>query len=284
MHAVTNTLSAGSSAQSIDRYLRVEGAHLRYRDEGRGPAVLCIHGWTLDLDMWEPQVAGLAADCRIVRLDRRGFGLSSGRPSLANDVADVQALLHALGLQRVAIVGMSQGARVALRLALLAPDRVSCLVLDGPPDVDAASPASADDDVPLARYRALLRTRGIGAVRQEWARHPLMQLHSDAAAMRALLDRMIARYPGLDLREAGMEPDADTTAQAIESIHSPVLVLTGQLDLASRQLAADSLASRLPAAERARVGAAGHLPNLDNPQAYNSLLRGFLARHAAATC
>jgi pimeloyl-ACP methyl ester carboxylesterase len=284
MHAGTNTRSADSPMQSSDQYLRVEGARLRYRDEGRGPAVLCIHGWTLDLDMWEPQVAALATAFRIVRLDRRGFGMSSGRPSLASDVADVQALLRQLGLQRAALVGMSQGARVALRLARVAPDCVSCLVLDGPPDEDAASAASADDDVPLARYRALLRTRGVGAVRQEWARHPLMRLQTRDAAMRALLDRMIARYPGLDLREAGMEPDGHATGQASESIRMPALVLTGQLDLASRQLAADSLAYRLPAAERVVVGAAGHLPNLDNPQAYNSLLREFLARHAAATC
>ena len=68
---------------AADRHLSVPGARLRYRDEGAGPAVVFVHGWTLDLDMWEPQ-APLAAQLRLVRFDRRGFGLSSGtRPSAA---------------------------------------------------------------------------------------------------------------------------------------------------------------------------------------------------------
>ncbi|HVS78395.1 MAG TPA: alpha/beta fold hydrolase, partial [Steroidobacteraceae bacterium] len=71
-----------------DLYLPVAGALLRYRDEGAGPAVLLIHGWTLDLDMWEPQVAGLAGAFRLIRFDRRGFGLSSGRASVTADVRD----------------------------------------------------------------------------------------------------------------------------------------------------------------------------------------------------
>jgi len=279
MTACTKTRSAGAHLASADHFLPFAGAHLRYRDAGRGPAVLFIHGWTLDLDMWNPQVVALADTCRVVRLDRRGFGLSSGRPSVAADVADLQALLQHLGLERVALVGMSQGARVALQLARLAPESISSLVLDGPPDVGAAPAPGGDDDVPLERYRALLRTRGMGAVRQEWARHPLVQLRTGDPGMHALLDAMIARYPGLDLREAGGPPQGHD----FESVHMPVLVLTGELDLASRQLAADSLARRLPGAERARIAAAGHLPNLDNPQAYNSLLREFLARHAVAT-
>ena len=51
-----------------------------------------VHGWTLDLDVWEPQ-ATLAAELRVVRYDRRGFGLSSGRPSLSKDVSDLGTLL-----------------------------------------------------------------------------------------------------------------------------------------------------------------------------------------------
>ncbi|MGH8327277.1 MAG: alpha/beta fold hydrolase, partial [Steroidobacteraceae bacterium] len=83
---------------SPDRYLPVTGALLRYREEGRGAPVLLIHGWTLDLDMWEPQVAGLGGSFRLVRFDRRGFGLSSGRASLASDVQDALAVCDHLQL------------------------------------------------------------------------------------------------------------------------------------------------------------------------------------------
>lgn len=283
MSACTPTRSAGALPAAADRFLPLAGARLRYRDTGRGPAVLLLHGWTLDLDMWEPQAAALADAFRLVRLDRRGFGLSTGRPSVAADVADLQALLRHLGLERVALVGMSQGARVALRLAQTAPASIAALVFDGPPDIDAAPAARDDDELPLERYRALMRTRGIDAVRQEWVRHPLAQLRSDDPGMRALLDAMLARYPGHDLRTAVAAPDASLQGTPLESLGMPALVVTGALDLPSRQQAADSLARRLPAARRVRIAAAGHLPNLDNPQAYDALLREFLARPAGAT-
>jgi pimeloyl-ACP methyl ester carboxylesterase len=168
-----------------------------------------------------------------------------------------------------------------LRLALAAPATISALVLDGPPDLGAAPAASGDDEVPVERYRALMRTRGIGAVREEWARHPLARLRSRDPGMRALLDGMIARYPGHDLREAGGPAGAPFQATALESLGMPALVVTGEFDLATRQQAADTLARRLPAARRARIAAAGHLPNLDSPPAYDALLREFLARPAA---
>ena len=62
---------------SAHRELQLPGARLRYRDEGAGRAVVFVHGWTLDLDVWEPQPP-LAAELRVVRYDRRGFGLSTG--------------------------------------------------------------------------------------------------------------------------------------------------------------------------------------------------------------
>jgi pimeloyl-ACP methyl ester carboxylesterase len=66
------------AAHPADRYIAVGDARLRYRDEGDGPAVILVHGWTLDLEMWDPQVAALSAAFRLVRFDRRGYGLSGG--------------------------------------------------------------------------------------------------------------------------------------------------------------------------------------------------------------
>jgi len=55
-----------------DLYAEIRGARLRFRDDGLGPVVICVHGWTLDLEIWEPQVAELAG------LNRRGLS-ESGR-------------------------------------------------------------------------------------------------------------------------------------------------------------------------------------------------------------
>jgi pimeloyl-ACP methyl ester carboxylesterase len=266
---------AAVRAHAADSYLQSDDACLRYRDEGRGHPVIFIHGWTLDLDMWEPQAAALAAHCRVIRLDRRGCGLSSGRPSAARDLDDIRALCRHLGLQQVALAGMSQGARTALELSCSSPSMISCLILDGPPQIGAAGA----QDIPYDHYRALARRQGMNAFRREWAKHPLAGLRTRDRRAQELLAEMIARYPGNDLIDPPAEAPA-AVACVPSNIRIPALVIGGEFDLESRRAAADDLASQLPQAERARVPGAGHLCNLDNPAAYNAAIQEFLARHA----
>jgi pimeloyl-ACP methyl ester carboxylesterase len=90
---------------------------------------------------------------------------------------------------------------------------------------------------------------------------------------------MIARYPGKDLIDLTPRPAFFTPAQLIASISIPVLLIGGEFDLESRKRFAEDLKLQLPQAERALVPGSGHLCNLDNPLAYNSAVRDFLARH-----
>lgn len=265
-----------------DLYLPVTGALLRYRDEGRGPAVLLIHGWTLDLDMWEPQVAGLADTFRLVRFDRRGFGLSSGRASLESDVEDALAVCDELQLERLACVGMSQGARVALHLCRVAPERLSCVVLDGPPRNLAGDSAVDGEDLALSGYRDLIAGGDIETFRRRWAGHPLMRLETRSPQALALLARIIARYRGSDLLQSPPAAEDRWDCAVTASLRTPALVITGEDDLPLRVRAADALATALPIAQRAVIGASRHLPGLDNPLSYNTVLRAFLERHAGS--
>jgi 3-oxoadipate enol-lactonase len=276
----TSFPSAPAPLDNFDQYLAVEGARIRYRDEGDGAVVLMVHGWTLDLEMWEPQVAALRDSFRIVRLDRRGFGLSSGRPAPAKDVSDIGSLCQYLGIRRVALVGMSQGVRAVLGFASAAREMISCLILDGPPDIGQQSP-TAEDDIPLDYFRALMRTQGIGAFRREWARHPLISLSTTDRHARELLQAMIVRYPGNDLADPAVNEDPPPGASANDAIDVPMLVITGGRETAQRTRAANALAARTPGAKRAVIHAAGHLPNLDNSIEYNAVLRAFLQRHAS---
>jgi len=271
-----------ASARPQDLYIDIDTARLRYRDEGAGPAVIFVHGWTLDLDMWEPQAAVLAARYRVIRLDRRGFGLSSGEPSLVDDVTDLHTLCRHLRLQHVALVGMSQGARVVLHMAHVSPAMVSCLVLDGSPRIGAAQDKPAAQELPYEDYRRLAQSQGVAAFRREWIRHPLTQLRTGSAQAHELLTRMVARYPGKDLIQPLPRPSVVTTLPMIQSIVPPVLVIGGALDIDSRRQFADELVRELPRAARAEIPGAGHLCNLDNPLAYTSALQNFFELHAIA--
>ena len=266
--------------RAVDSYFKIDGARLRYRDDGQGPAVLLVHGWTLDLEMWEAQVALLGAAFRVIRLDRRGYGLSSGRPSLACDVTDLDALCHHLGLQHVALVGMSQGARAVLELSRRSPAMISCLVVDSPPRIGTAGTANGTHDIPYEHYRRLAQIRGMDAFRREWAEHSLAQLRTGDQRVRELLASMIARYPGHDLSESAPIPPLVTAPHELESIHLPALVISGEFDIESRRHFANELASKLPQAAQAEIRDAGHLCSLDNPRAYAAVIRQFLDRHA----
>ena len=265
---------AKSVSGSRDRFVEAPGARLRLRDDGSGPAVVLVHGWAFDLELWEPLVARLSAHCRLIRVDRRGFGLSTGEPSLARDVDDLLLVLDRLGLARVALVGASQGARVVLRAALAAPDRVRALVLDAPPDeVTSAERALTAHDVPLADYRERARAGGVGAVREAWSQHAFTRLWSADPTLHALLAAVIARYPGRDL--LGPEAHPVPLGRELSRIAAPALVINGEHDRPSRLGAGALLARALPNARRELVPGAGHLPSLDQPPLYQRILLRF---------
>jgi pimeloyl-ACP methyl ester carboxylesterase len=264
------------SEHERDHHLDTPGARLRFRDEGAGPSLLFIHGWALDLELWQLQAGELAASHRVLRFDRRGFGLSTGQPSLQADARDVITLLDHLAIERVVLVGASHGARVALRVALASPARVAALVLDGPPDELGGGRGALTVELPLEEYRRLARSGDIEALRRRWSEHPFTQLVNPDAAPRQLVSRMLARYSGADLLQpAEILPPLGS----LDPLSMPIRLINGEHDLASRRASSEALARALPRATYVSIPNAGHLPSLDNPDVYNGVLREVV--HAA---
>ncbi len=265
-----------------DDYLRLGETRLRYRDQGAGRPIVFIHGWTLDLEAWDPQAESLARAFRVLRYDRRGYGLSGGEPGRDADAVDLDGFLARLQLARPVLVGQSQGARVALAFAIACPERLAGLVLDGPPD-EIGDPATArDEDFSIAQYRTLVRERGAGAFRDAWRAHPLMRLYGADPVAAALVARMLARYPARDLAGPAAAPAPPAGAAALARLALPVLVVNGEFDTTLRRRAGAALAQALPDAEHVVVPGAGHLPNLDDASTYNAAMRAFLDRRTLA--
>lgn len=263
-----------STHAAHDRFFEHDGARLRWRLEGRGPAIVLLHGWALDLDYWDAAVDALGAHFTLLRFDRRGFGLSQGWPDAQRDLTDLAALLAHCGLTRALLVGMSQGARVALHLAHAYPARVHALVLDGAPAIDA------EPELPLAAFRRTLERDGLPALQAAIRAHPLMQLQREDAAGRRRLDAMLARYRGLDLLQPPGPPAAAAAsgrdaASPLQDLDLPALVLNGEHDTAERRQAAATLATTLPAARHVQLPGAGHLALLDDAGAYVHAVLGF---------
>jgi pimeloyl-ACP methyl ester carboxylesterase len=116
-------------------YFTHDGADLFYTDQGAGPVVLLLHGWSCDSHDWSWQIPALAGSWRVIALDQRGHGRSSAphgsyRPQVLAD--DAAALLRALGVEQAVVGGHSMGTVVASALAVRHPDLVGALVLVDP--------------------------------------------------------------------------------------------------------------------------------------------------------
>jgi pimeloyl-ACP methyl ester carboxylesterase len=133
-----------ATIEAVGATAEVNGARLAYDDTGGdGPVVLLSHGFLMDRRMFDDQVAALRHEYRIITWDERGFGQTvyDERPFTYWDSArDCLALMEHLEIERAVVGGMSQGGFIALRAALLDPDRVRGLILlstqAGPEDAD----------------------------------------------------------------------------------------------------------------------------------------------------
>jgi len=253
------------------------GARLVYEVAGDGPAVVLVHGFGLDLRMWEPQVRPLAARFRVVRYDCRGFGASGPfDPAAAyTHAGDLLALLDHLAIEDAALVGLSFGGRVVLQTALAAPARVRGLallgaVLDGIP-WDPASERAMEE---VTRQ---VRAGGVPAGRAAWLAHPLFAAARERPGLAGRLAAMVAGYPGQHwLGQDPHTPPGPSPIDALESVRCPALVAVGQSDVPCFREMSAVLARRIPGAQFRVVAGAGHMINMERPAAVNDLLTRFL--------
>ncbi|MDE3094503.1 MAG: 2-succinyl-6-hydroxy-2,4-cyclohexadiene-1-carboxylate synthase [Chloroflexota bacterium] len=261
----------------------VGGLHLNVEASGDGPALLLLHGFTGSAATWEPFAAAWAG-FRTIAVDLIGHGASDApadesRYTMARCVADVIALLDTLGAGRAAVLGYSMGGRVALHLALAAPDRISALVLEG------ASPGIEDAGERRARVasdRALaddIERDGVEAFVDRWQALPLFATQAclpDAVRLGLRTQRLRNSAAGLANSLRGM--GAGTTEPLLACLHElamPVLLVAGEHDAKYRTLAL-AMRDRMPDARVRIVPDAGHAPHLEQPAAFAPLVKEFL--------
>jgi 3-oxoadipate enol-lactonase len=256
----------------------VNGQKIAYEDTGGpGPVVVLAHGFLMDRSMFAPQVAALRDTYRVVTWDARGFGetVFDGSPFTYWDLAhDCLGLLDHLGVDRAVVGGMSQGGFVALRVALLAPERVAALVL-----ID--SQAGIEDPALVPALQAGL---------DEWVADGLSTAMADMAAEMLLGDadlkatwtpRWMARERQT-LVEAGRALiGRDDVTGRLGQIDVPALVIHGTADIAIDMDRAQTLADGLPGCRGVVAIPNGtHAANLTHPGAVNDALITFLGELA----
>lgn len=252
----------------------VNGQLVSYVDHGgAGPAVLLLHSYLMDADMFAPQVASFGDAFRLIAMDERGHGgTPADQPFTYWDVAeDALGLLDELGVSRCAVVGTSQGGFIGLRMALLAPDRVTALALLG-------TSGAPEDPAVAAGYR-----QAAAAWREHGATQELLDLNAAICLGQYDATEWQAKWRLLsgDHVDRVLTPlvERDGVLDRASEIRCPALVLHGSADVAYSVDRAQELAGALPNAEPAVIVEGGaHFLSLTDADAVNPHLRTFLDR------
>jgi 3-oxoadipate enol-lactonase len=247
---------------------------LSYRVEGTagGPALLLSNALGTTCDLWTRQLGAFGAAFQVILYDTRGHGASAapvGEYTLDQLGRDAVAVLDAVGVERAHVCGVSLGGMTAMWLGLHAADRVERLIL--------ASTAARIGTRELWQDRInLIRAKGLGAVAEaapgRWFTEPFRQRRADVVSR--FQSALAAGSPDGYIGCAAALRDADLCA-AIDRMTAPVLVVSGQSDVATPPSQADFLCQRIAGAGRVDLTAA-HLSNVEDADVFTAAALEFL--------
>jgi pimeloyl-ACP methyl ester carboxylesterase len=257
--------------------VRINGINLAYTDEGRGVPVVLLHAFPQDRTMWDLQVEALSTSHRIIAPDFRGFGESDapdGPYALEQYADDVKSLLDHLVLQQVVFVGLSMGGYTIFAFCRKYPERVKALVL-------ADTRAGADTEEGKAGRLAMAKTaqeNGAGPIADTMLPKLLspVALRTKPELVREVRRRIERTRPsgiaGAQMAMAGRPDSVPLLAQ----IACPTLIITGELDGPTPPAEGALMAEHIRGARLEIISQAGHLSNLEQPDAFNRALLDFL--------
>jgi pimeloyl-ACP methyl ester carboxylesterase len=209
----------------------------------------------------------------IVTPDLRGHGKSTGTFDFSAAVEDIQALLEVLPTDQFVLVGLSMGGNIAQELVHRNSHRVQAMVVaDATCNTAAGHPLAASMGVAALRWQAAVAGPAfVEQAAQAVANEPQVQQYAREANGRRSNDEMVAILTSL-LTSAG-RPDPHYRLPV------PTLLVCGELDgMGDIASGTRAWARRDALAEHAVIPGAGHLSNLDNPEAFTEVLEAFLRR------
>jgi pimeloyl-ACP methyl ester carboxylesterase len=247
--------------------LNRNGVELYYEVHGSGIPLLLTHGYSSSSHMWEGQVAPFSKHYKLITWDMRGHGKTDypedqAAYSEAETVADMAAILDAVGAKQAIIGGLSLGGYMTLAFQLAHPERcLALLIIDTGPGYKK--------DEPRAGWNVTAIRRA-----ENFEKNGLPPAGSGGAETRAAPHRNAI---GLAKSARGMlTQHTPAVIESLPNIHAPSLVVVGAKD-EPFLAASDYMAAKIPGAKKVVIPNAGHAANIDQPEAFNAAVLGFLS-------
>jgi 3-oxoadipate enol-lactonase len=263
-----------------------------YELSGEGPSLVFIHGAFADARLWEPQWKHFLSKFKVLRYDLRGHGRTGSsdlyRYTMETFSKDLVSIMDSLGIDSAVVCGLSWGGGIAQVFAVRNPCRLKGLVLAG-----STVSMSISLGEKLLRYalfprwtmKLMIRSMSIERFVQFslWlARLTLGRhwLNKDEHSLEYIRTCMLQ----IDRREYLKIWDAiyGFDLQPLERIKCPTLVLNGEHDTKMVFRHTREILRRIPDVENHILPAAYHAMTLEQPQAFNQVLEGFLQRYTSS--
>jgi pimeloyl-ACP methyl ester carboxylesterase len=257
---------------------RVRGGDVRFLEAGAGWPVLLIHAFPVNVDMWRPQLERVPEGWRFIAPAVRGFGpepAAHGPFTLDDVAADLAEFMDHLKLDTAVIGGLSMGGYITLALFRRSPERFDGMIL---------ADTRAEADTPEGREGRrtmieLVRAKGPGAVADQM----LPKLLSAATRERqpelvAWVSRMIqsASVEAIAAALEAMMARPDSTPD-LSRVNCPALIIVGAEDEITPETNARAMEKHIDRSRVVVLPDAGHLSNLESPDAFSRALSDFLA-------
>lgn len=261
---------------------KINGIEMAYTDQGpdmgpKGLPVVFLHAFPLNKSMWEPQIQALADRFRVITLDLRGHGESSAplwRYTMKQFADDVKGLLDHLAIRQAVLIGLSMGGYVLFAFYRQYADRVKALVLaDTRAGTDTPEGKAGRYAMAQAAYK-----EGLSTVEEAM----LPRLLSPAALQEkpALVEEVAAFIRSTPLSgivgDLMAMSDRSDAIPLLPQIRCPTLVIVGDQDQATPPHEAKLMVEKIPGARLEVIPGAGHLANLEQPEAFNKAVSAFL--------
>ncbi len=250
-----------------------DGCSVFYRFDGDEdkPVAMLSNSLGSTHEMWEPQMAALTERYRVLRYDNRGHGQSDAPPApyaMDRIASDAKELIEALGVGPVLWCGVSMGGMVGMWLGANAPDLLRRAVLAntspliGPPEIWNQRLAVIEDQGMEVLSKAVV---------QRWLTALYAAGHPETAAK---LTAMIAATPAHGYAGTAAAIRDMDLRDLLPRIRVPVLVIAGSQDQSTTVVMGEQIAAGVPGA-RLEILEAAHLSNIEQPDAFNGLVREF---------
>ena len=263
------------------------GARAHYRDQGQrnGPALVLLHGSNASLHTWEPWVAQIGDQFRMISIDLPSHGLTGAVPE--NDYSQeamakfVGEFTTALGVDHFALAGNSMGGGVAARFALMHPERLTHLILVDAGGMPSKTPRDPGLGFRLARMPVLQYALLYVSPRSLFEDGLKKAFADDALVTPAMVDRYWELNRRAGTRAATLKRfqtvQDDFIEQNVAKITTPTLILWGDLDTLVPRDAGEAYNAAIKGSKLIVYKNVGHVPMEEVPEQSARAVRAFLS-------